>query len=354
MNKLDGAMELAKSLQRITVVFLALLLGSSGVLYAQGQNRAGTSASPQLQIPLGGQYLSGSGASSDVHGIESVLWNPAGLDREEKGEIQAMFTRRQHIADIGVNFLAAAVTFEDIGTFAAHIRNFNIGEIQETDEFNAGGTGGTFEPTFFTIGVSYGIELSDNIGVGVTSNVTNESFAGMSATGVTFDAGVQYGTFLDIENLDIGVSVRNIGTSMTYGGEGLLQTASSTGANRPSTQFEVVAADAEIPTTVDLSAGYTVWRGLRVQATYSENTFKPSKIHGQLQYNFRDILIVRGSYSQLMEDRGDLEGVYEDRPSFGGTLNLEPALGVDVSFDYAFVSTEFFDNNHIISLRGSF
>lgn len=347
-------MELDQSVQRITVAFLALLLlGGTSALYAQSQSRAGTSASPQLQIPVGAQFLDGSGAAAAADGIESVLWNPAGLDRAS-GDINVMLSRREHLADVGVNFLAVGVGFEDIGSFAFHIRNFDIGQINETDEFNMGGTGGTFEPTFVTIGTTYSLALTERISVGVTGNLTREAFADMSATGFTFDGGVQYNTFLDIAGLNLGVSVRNIGTAMEYSGSGLINTGSSQGSARPPTQLQVITADAEIPTTVDLSLDYNVWRGLLVQATYSENTFKPSEVQAQLAYNFRDLLTVRGSYTQGLEDRGVLVSPYEERPSFGGTLNLESAIGVPVSFDYAFVSTKFFENNHLISLRGSF
>jgi len=344
-------MELDKSVQRITVLFLALLLSGTGMLY--GQERAGTSGSPQLLVPVGAQYLGGSGAAAGISGIESVLWNPAGVDKGD-GQVMVMGSRREHLADVGVNFIAAGVRFEKIGTFALHIRNFNIGEIKETTESNPAGTGSTFEPTFFTLGATYGRNLVDQIRVGVTANVTNESFANISATGVTFDAGVQYDRFLGFSGLNIGVSIRNIGQSITHEGSGLQVPADSRGSTREATQFQVISADAEIPTTVDLSLEYNIWRGLDVAATFSENTFEPAKAQGQLAYNFQDIITVRGAYSQTLEDRGELEGPFENRPSFGGTLNLEPALGVDVSFDYAFVSTKFFENNHILTLRGSF
>lgn len=344
-------MKFVKSVQRITVLFLALLLSCSGALY--GQERAGTSGSPQLLVPIGAQYLGGSGAAAGISGIEGVLWNPAGLDKGE-GDILVMASRREHLADIGVNFLSAGVRFGKIGTFAVHIRNFSIGEIEETDEFNPGGTGSTFTPTFFTLGGTYSVGMTDQIRIGVTANLTRESFASMSATGVTFDAGVQYGRFLGLNGLDIGVSIRNIGRSMSYDGSGLLVPAQGQGSDRSSTQFQVVASDAQIPTTVDVSAEYNIWGGLNIAATYSENTFQPAEAQGQLSYNFRDLIVLRGAYSQILEDRGELESPFENRPSFGGTLNLEPALGVDLSFDYAFVSTKFFENNHILTLRGSF
>lgn len=337
--------------RRITILSLAFLLSFSGTLY--GQERAGTSGSPQLLVPIGAQYLEGSGAAAGVSGIESVLWNPAGLDKGD-GRILVMGSRREHLADIGVNFLSAGVRFDEIGTFAVHIRNFSIGEIKETTEFNPEGTGSTFSPTFFTVGASYSVSLLDQIRVGVTSNVTNESFANISATGVTLDAGVQYGKFLGVDGLNLGVSVRNIGRPISYDGSGLIVSGTTRGSSRENTSLQTLVADGEIPTTVDLSAEYNVWKGLSVAATYSENTFEPPKAQGQVSYDFRDIIVLRGAWNQVLEDRGELTGAFENRPSFGGTLDLSSVLDVDVSFDYAFVSARYFENNHILSLRGSF
>ncbi len=281
------------------------------------------------------------------------MWNPAGLGNRD-GDIMVMLSRREHLADVGVNFLAVGFGFEDIGAFSLHIRNFAIGEIKETTESSPGGTGATFTPSFFTFGATYGKALTDQIRVGVTANLNRESFASISATGFTFDAGVQYSQFLNFSGLDLGVSIRHIGQSMRYSGSGLQSPAQSVGANRSATQFQAVSADADIPTTVDVSLEYNIWRGLNVASTYSENTYQPPQVQTQLSYNFRDLLTVRGSYAQLIEDRGELESPYENRPSFGGTLNLASVLDVDLSFDYAFVSTKFFENNHILSLRGSF
>lgn len=344
-------MKLRRSLTFFAILFGVLLLGTGTEV--QAQERVGTSASPQLLIPVDAQYLDGSGAAAGISGIGSVLWNPAGLGKRE-GDIMVMTSRREHLADIGVNFLAAGVGFEDIGAFALHIRNFSIGEIDETTVSNPGGTGGTINPSFFTIGASYGRSLTEKIRVGVTANLTRESFASMSASGVTFDAGVQYGEFLDFSGLDLGVSIRHIGRSMEYSGSGLQTTAVSGGSDRSSTQFQTIASDSDIPTTVDVSLEYNVWRGFNLATTYSENTYQPAQIQSQLSYNFRDLLTLRGSYTQLLEDRGDLESPYENRPSFGGTLNLASVLDVNLSFDYAFISTRYFENNHILSLRGSF
>lgn len=344
-------MKLRKPLTFVAILSAALLLGTSARV--QAQERAGTSSSPQLLIPVGAQYLDGSGAAAGISGIGSVMWNPAGLAKRD-GDIMVMLSRREHLADVGVNFLAVGVGFENIGAFSLHLRNFSIGEIKETTESNPGGTGATFTPSYFTFGASYGRALTDQIRVGVTANLNRESFGSMSATGFTFDAGVQYSQFLNFSGLDLGVSIRHIGQAMEYTGSGLQTRAQSIGADRSTTQFQTVAADADIPTTVDVSLEYNVWKGFNVATTYSENTYQPAQVQTQLSYNFRDLVTLRGSYSQLLEDRGELESPYENRPSFGGTVNLASVLDVNLSFDYAFVSTKFFENNHILSLRGTF
>ena len=71
------------------------------------------------------------------------------------------------------------------------------------------------------------------------------------------------------------------------------------------------------------------------------------------EYLFSDMLSLRGSYVHS-EDEGQLENIFANNVSFGGSLNLRAATGVDISFDYAFITTEIFDNNQILSFRFAF
>ena len=49
-----------------------------------------------------------------------------------------------------------------------------------------------------------------------------------------------------------------------------------------------------------------------------------------------------------------LENVFANNISLGGSLNLRAATGIDISFDYAFITTEIFDNNQVLSFRFGF
>ena len=72
------------------------------------------------------------------------------------------------------------------------IREGVDGDIPVTTIDNPEGTGATFSPTFVVLGVTYSNALTDRIRVGFTANLVSEEIQRPSASGVSFDAGVQY------------------------------------------------------------------------------------------------------------------------------------------------------------------
>ncbi len=317
-------------------------------------SRNGTNTSSQMLVPVDAHYLGGAGAVSAASGIESVLWNPAGLDAGDD-KVQLMLSHRNYIADIGINFAAVGFRFGSLGAFAVHLRSFAIGDIPFTDEFNMDGTGETFSPTVFTIGGTYGRAMTDRIRVGATANLIYESITQASASGISLDAGVQYSEFLGVDGLNIGVAIRNIGSSMKYSGSGLLRRADATGANRPTTTYQVAAASGDMPTVVDIAASFSPRQGFTLGVNYMENTYGPSEIKALAAYDFMGYLTVRGAYNFTVSGTdSQLENIW-DRPALGATLNLKPVLGTNVMFDYGFMPVGVFDQaNHAFALRAGF
>jgi len=332
-------------------ILLFIILLTGGMLFGQS-SKNGTNAASELLVPVGAQYLGGGGAAAVGSGLEGLLWNPAALDQGQDN-VLAMFSRRNYIADIGINYGAIGLRAGSFGALAIHLRSFDIGDIQRTDEFHMDGTGEVFTPTIFILGATYSKAMADRIRIGVTGNLINESFANVGGSSFSLDAGVQYNDFLSLTGLSIGVALRNIGTSMTYEGSALYIQGIAQGSDRQTTQYKVQAASAALPTVVDLSVNYVPITNLNVGFTYSENNYATNEGRIFGSYNLGDYATIRGSYVLNMESVDVLENIWAG-PSFGASLNLQPLIGSNISVDYGFVPVDYFDANHIFTVRLGF
>ena len=352
----------------------AFIMGIVITSFASGQGaRNGTSGASQLMVPQGARYLSGGGATANAVGIDAIFWNPAGLARAESN-VSAIFSRRNYIADIGVNFFGAGVKLGSFGSLALTARSFDIGEIPVTTVFSPDGTGEKFTPSFFVVGATYAKLLTDRTSLGLNVNLVNEGFAGVNASAVTFDAGVQYYNFLNISGLAIGVVLKNFGGPMTYEGSALWTEAQVTGSNRQTEWYKVEAAAFDMPFVMDIGANYRLDLGagsLDLGATFENNHFAQDEYRLMAQFSLGDLGTVRFANVTTavvkVEDDPKTTGInekvlYEDAPlenifagfSFGATLNLKQFTGVDLSIDYAFIATTVFADNQIFALRLGF
>ena len=335
-------------------VLFVLLLNVAG--YAGGEDRAGTSAAPELVIPIGARYVGMGGSPVAIaSGVEAIFWNPAGVDRAPRSA-NAMFSYRSHIADIALDYLAVSGKF-DFGTVALSLRSLNIGDIPVTTESAPDGTGEIFSPTFFVMGLTYSRQLTDRISIGATANIISETFAKVNSNGISFDAGVQYKGVIGIQNLDIGVALKNIGPPMQYGGSGLWVSADAVGAQRGSTYYKVEAASFELPTVVEIGAAYQLYAQdvnmLNVMGSFQNNNFAYDEYRIGAEYAYDQQLFLRAGYLLGAASTSDQPDIYE-KISLGAGINFKDVGGTDISFDYAYVPVKIFDANHVISLKIGF
>lgn len=336
----------------ICVVLLLMIVPS----FIQAQDaRNGSAAASYLLIPQGVRYLSGGGAAANVDGIESVFWNPAGLVTTEK-PINAMFSRRSYIADININFAGASINWEGFGSMAITLRSFDIGTIPVTTVFSPDGTGELFEPNVFVLGATYSRLLTDRTSIGFNLNYLSESFVGVAATGTAFDIGIQYTSFLNVDNLSLGVVLKNFGSSMRFDGSKLWKQAQANDTDRIVTWYKVGAAEFDLPATIDLATSYRIDVGeensLDVGVTFQNNQSAQDEYKFNVAYSLSDLLVLRGSFL-TSDSPGELENIFASF-SFGGSLNLESFTGANVIIDYGYIDTEFFDANQVFSLRFAF
>ncbi len=343
----------------ITVV---LLLVISPEIFAGGQNRAGTSAAPELLIPIGARYLSMGGAPiGDATGIEAIFWNPAGLDRSEQ-TANAFFSNRRFIADISINSFAVSGKF-GFGSVGLSLRSYNIGDINETTVDAPDGTGAIFSPTYFTAGLTYSRQVADRIAVGVNANVISESFARVNATGFSFDIGVQYSNLVGVEGLSTGVVVKGIGPAMTYGGSGLWVPANATGSDRGVTFYQVGAASFDLPSVIEIGLSYELRMDdmnlLSFAGSFQNNNYAYDEYRLGVEYSYDKTLFVRLGNNFAANVPSGQQNVFENPKTlqnitFGVGLNIKDVGGTNISLDYAFVPVEYFDNNHVIEVRVGF
>ena len=355
--------ELKMANKRLKTVAMATIIAVALVSFASAQGpRNGTSGASYLLIPQGARYLSGGGATANAVGIDAIYWNPAGLARAESG-VSAILSRRSYIADIGINYFGAAVKFGRLGSIGLAARVFDIGEIDVTDIFYPDGTGEKFTPNFFAVAMSYSKLISDRTSIGMNVNLLNEGFAGVSASGITLDAGVQYSSFLNVPGLAIGVALKNFGTPMQYGGSKLWVGASVAGSDRETEWDKVTATSFDMPFVMDIGLTYRLNLGagnLDLGATFGNNHSAQDEYRLFGEFSLGELASVRFGNLMAAEvpdndntpdfDESEIESIWASY-SFGATLNLKQFTGVGLSIDYGFIATKFFDDNQVFALR---
>jgi hypothetical protein len=337
------------------VSMLLLIAAITSVGYAGAGNRAGTGGAAELLIPTGTRDIAMGGSTmATTSGIEALYWNPAGVAKT-KHSADLFFSHMNYIADIGVDYGAVSANFEGFGVLALSVKSLSVGEIPVTTTLTPDGTGQTFNPQFFTIGLSYSRQLTDRIAVGLTTNFVSERMADVSAGGVAFNVGVIYDNLGSVNGLSLGIVVKNIGPQMKFDGPGLNQTATVGGQSRGPTVYRIDAATFELPSTVEFGIGYkksfSEENSILLATGFQNNNFSDDEYKVGGEYAYKDLFFLRGGYNFAQKESDSRDFIYG--ASFGAGVHY--AVGtVDVAFDYAFRSTKFFDNNHVFSLTLGF
>ncbi|GAF76391.1 unnamed protein product, partial [marine sediment metagenome] len=141
---------------------LLVLLTSVSLLFAGDPARIGTAAGTQALIPVGARGLAMGGADlAYTRGLDAIHWNPAGFAVME-GNAAGLFSTMTFFNDIRLNYFAAGFKSPKLhGGIGVSVRAFDFGDIPITTmEDMDGASGKTFSPTFATIGLTYGGNLS--------------------------------------------------------------------------------------------------------------------------------------------------------------------------------------------------
>jgi hypothetical protein len=297
---------------------------------------------------------------SSVRGAEAANLNIAGLCRVNKMEVGIGHSIYLRGTGLSLNALSLAQKVGN-GAMGISLNSLSFGKIPVTTNGLPEGTGATFSPTFFNLGLSYAHQFEKKVSVGVTVRLINESLADVSAFGFSIDAGVQYMTGGDKypERFKFGIALRNVGSRMRFGGQGLnFATVNPDGTQNYNLTYSKQAAEFELPTQLHIGAGYDILPEEKLKLTamvnFTSNAFSRDEVGAGMEFSFNNIFALRGSYRYEVGTSSSTTNSSVFSGVAGGlTVNI-PVSKTNpqaISVDYSYQHTRVWDGTHNIGLR---
>ena len=294
--------------------------------------------------------------TSMITGVEATRLNVAGLARLNKSELVIGHTILFDGTGMSLNSIGFAQRIGEAGVFGLTLTSMDFGDIAITTDAVPEGTGATYSPSFFHMGVSYAHMFENKVSVGILMCGISESIADLNAFGFALDAGVQYVTGAE-DNFKFGIALRNVGTPMRFGGEGLsFQTPNPNSDVNYQLTVNQRAAKFELPSVLNLGVSYDFLFGPRHRLTilgnFTANSFSRDQVGGGAEYAFNEMFMVRAGYKYELGQTALQESVYTGLAA-GVTLEVPMKKQSTNRFavDYAYQSTSPFSGTHNFSLR---
>ena len=232
------------------ILIAFLLVGYAVQSHAGNPDRQGEAGAYELLMMPWARAAGIHGMNTgSVSGVEAMRINPAGIGRIHGTEF--VISNAQYLVPSGVtqNSLGFTTRVGEAGALGVSLMSLDFGDIPVTTVNQPAGTGATFSPSFFNLGLSYSYTFEEKISVGALVRGISQSIADVNAFGMALDAGVQYVTGVR-KNFKFGISLRNIGGRMNFGGEGLADVAINN--EDQELRYDVQAATFELPSMLTL------------------------------------------------------------------------------------------------------
>ncbi|MCB0703945.1 MAG: PorV/PorQ family protein [Saprospiraceae bacterium] len=299
--------------------------------------------------------------TSCITGVEAMRLNVAGVGRVDGLQFYGAHSIYLESTGININSFGFATPIGKSGGIGVTIMAMDFGDIPITTTNQPEGTGATFSPTFLNIGVGYSHVFENKVSVGILFRGVSERIADLSASTFAIDAGVQYVTG-ENDNFKFGISLRNVGGSMQFTGEGLtINRQVPIGSVNYGQAVEQRSAEYELQSQLNIGASYDFLLGttgrLTLVGNFASNAFSQDQLGGGLEFGFLDILVLRGGYKY--EFGSNLENGKE-APLYTG---IAAGVTIEVPFkkdnpesgrfgvDYAYRTTKLFGGTHNIGVR---
>jgi len=308
--------------QRTLLIGLALLL--IGTSATDAGNRSGIVTAQFLKLPTDARATAiGNAQVALAEGAMSIAQNPAGM--LSIANVSVGGTYNQWYADITHSFMGAAANLGDWGTVGVGFMVLTTDDISVTTPAFPEGNGELFKATEYAFSLAYGLQISEEFGIGVTgkyiqSNLFNDE---ISANSFAVDIGSLYD--MPLLRTRLGISVNNLGKDMTYINEQYsLPTALRFGAR----------------TTVLSGENHLLYAVMQVARPNDANEV----YNIGAEYVFYGLVALRAGYK-----------FNYDTEDWSGGLGLSLAsLGINGDLDYAYTNYKYLPGTHMFTAEIGF
>jgi hypothetical protein len=295
--------------------------------------KVGTTAAPFLTISTGARAMGMGGAFVAVaNDASAMFWNVAGIAQLSKNEI--IFNHSNWLAGINYDYAGITMPISTIGTLGVSFTFLNMGDFEQTTEYQPEGTGINFSANSFAIGLSYGRQLTDNFMIGFTGKYIKENIYNSSAQGYALDVGALFTT--PFNGLRLGISVSNFGTKMQMSGDDLLVQVDidpTITGNNPNINANLQTDEFDLPLLFRFGLAMDVIDTEMNRLTLAADALHPNdnseSINLGAEYTYNNLISLRGGYRALfLQDS-------EEGFTVGAGL-LVDISGVNLQFDFAY------------------
>ena len=338
--------------------------------FAGNPDRAGGAGATQLLINpyTRSAGMMGSNAAF-LKGAEAMHFNVGGLGFGSNYEIMASSVTYLQGTGIHLNNASIAIPVGESGenVIGLSFTGLSFGDVAITTKEQPDGTLGTYTPQFINLGIAYSRKFSNSISAGILVRYLSEGLSNVSATGLCFDMGVQYQTALNPkdkikkEDFRFGMSVRNLGSDISYGGSGLSLKTIITSTSSPRTSY-MGSEKFNLPALVNIGLAYdirldkktsdTYFHRLTAGGNFNYNAFSQNIVSAGLEYSFKELFMLRSGYAyQGVTAANDYQSQYY---GFAGGCTVQLPInnnGLNLGIDYSYAPTRIFAGVHNVTLR---
>ena len=349
-----------KLFKSIVIVSLTILvLGFSNEVFAGNKDRSGQAGATELLInPWAATSGWANAGMSKVHGVDAMWGNVAGITATNSIDLNFSYTSWLKGSEVNMFSFGFLARVSESVVAGLYVMSFSPGEIYRTTTMNPDMTLGTFKPSLMNINIALAKSFSNSIHAGFVLKIISESISDMVGTGVALDAGIQYVTGIT-DNIHFGITLKNIGPTMKFSGDGLVFKANPESFWGSSLTVIHRADKFELPTQLNIAAAYDfnfdAGYRLTVAGNFTSNSFSKDQVTLGLEGSLKDYLVLRAGYTIENGMWSDIEMDECTNVNSGLSLgaSVQAPLGekMKIAVDYSFRETKHWNGTHSVGAR---